>query len=203
MKKTILLIAVLAAALSVQAQPAASGSSAIPGAPSAAKKDLLQRLITLQQPALENMARNLAEQPARQMMGAAEQAMERVAEDKREAVAKKIQAEAQKYAEEAGTLAKDRATKLGQSSLTPLFDEKFTEDELRQLLVALETPAYKKYQAELPELSNAFAKKLIDDLSPVLDPKLKALEQSVAKALGIPLSGEAAEKPAGKSKAKK
>jgi uncharacterized protein len=201
MKKTILLIALLAGVLTAQAQPAAT--TAVPGAPSAAKKELLQKLIVLQQPALENMARNLAEQPARQMMGAAEQAMGNVAEDKRESVAKKIQGEAQKYAEEAGTIAKDKAIKLGQSSLTPLFDEKFTEDELRQLLVALENPAYKKYQAALPDLSNAFAEKLIADLRPVLDPKLKTLEQNVAKALGLPLPGEGAEKPAGKSKTKK
>jgi uncharacterized protein len=198
MKRTLMLIALLAGAvtLNVQAQTAA-----VPGAPSAAKKELLQRLMTLQQPALEGMAQSLAEQPARQMMGAAEQAMGQVPEAKREAVAKQIQADARKYSEEAGSIAKERAVKMGSSVLVPLFDEKFTEDELRQLLVALEAPAYKKYQAALPELSNTFAEKLIEDLRPVLNPKLKTLEQSVAKSLGISLSNDGAPaKPAGKAK---
>jgi uncharacterized protein len=196
MKKTLTMIALLAGCMAAQAQ-----NTAVPGAPSAAKKELLQRLITLQQPALENMAQGLAEQPARQMMGAAEQAMSQVPEAKREAVAKQIQADARKYSDEAGAIAKERASKMGASVLTPLFDEKFSEDELRQLLVSLEAPAYKKYQAALPELSNTFAEKLIEDLKPVLNPKLKTLEQNVAKALGIPSTGEpAASKPAGKSK---
>jgi uncharacterized protein len=201
MKKIIASIALAAlAAGPIAYAQTASANTAVPGAPSAAKKELLQRLMTLQQPALENMARNLAEQPVRQMMAAAEQAMPNVPEAKREAAAKQIQADAKKYSDEANGIVKERAAKLGQSVLTPLFDEKFTEDELRQLLVSLEAPAYKKYQAALPDLSNAFAEKLIEDLRPVLDPKLKALEQSVGKALGLDPAGGGSSKPAGKAK---
>lgn len=208
MKKSILMIAMMAGAVSSMAQ-STTPAAAVPGAPaasttatppSAAKRDLLQRLIALQQPALENMARNLAEQPVRQMLGAAEQALPRVPEAKREAAVAQIQAEARKYFDEAGSIVKDRSTKLGQTALLPMFDEKFSEDELRQLLVALEAPAYKKYQAALPELSNAFAQKLIVELRPALDPKLKTLEQSIASTLGVPLGEEST--PAEKKPAK-
>jgi uncharacterized protein len=217
MKKNALLITLISGLTSVgliplnsiaQAQnaPAAAATgTAVPGAPSAAKKELLQRLITLQQPGLENLARNLAEQPARQMMGAAEQALPRLPESKREAAIAQIQSDARKYAEDAGSLAKERSIKLSQTVLAPVFDEKFTEEELRQLLSALEAPAYKKYQAAVPDLSNIFADKIIADMRPTLEPKLKALEQNIAKSLGMPLSeteGEASPKPAGK-KAKK
>jgi len=207
-KKNLLLIALLTgAALTAQAQSTPAATPTAPAsppaaAPSPAKRDLLQRLMALQQPALENMARNLAEQPVRQMLGAAEQALPRVAESKREAAVAQIQGEARKYFDDASAVVKDRSAKLGQSALLPLFDEKFSEDELRQLLVALEAPAYKKYQTALPELSNAFAQKLIADLRPLLDPKLKVLEQNITAALGVPLDEGAApapEKKAGKS----
>jgi hypothetical protein len=205
MNKSFLTIALLAAAAATttaqaQSTPPAAGASA-PAVISPAKRDLLQRLITLQQPALENMARNLAEQPVRQMLGAAEQALPRVPEAKREAVVNQIQADARKYFDEAGVVVKDRSAKLGQTALVPLFDEKFSEDELRQLLVALEAPAYKKYQTALPELSNAFAQKLILDLRPVLDPKLKALEESIGKSLGVQTAAEGAAPAASKPKA--
>ncbi|MEY4561587.1 MAG: hypothetical protein RLZZ618_864 [Pseudomonadota bacterium] len=206
--KKILLTALLGAALAAQAQstPPAAPAAAPVAAPSAAKKELLNRLMVLQQPALEGMARNLAEQPARQMMAAAEQAMQRVPEEKREATAKQIETLARKYIEEAGPIAKEKATKVGQSALAPMFNDRFTEDELRQLLVALDSPAYKKYQQNLPEVSNGYLQQLVGEMRPALDPKLKSLETSVAAALGVPAQGAEAPKagkPAAAPKAKK
>ncbi len=197
--KKILLITLLGTALAAQAQntpaPAAPAAASVP-APSAAKKDLLNRLLALQQPALESTARNLAEQPMRQMLAAAEQALPRVPEDKREAAVKQIEGLAKKYAEEAAAVSKERSAKIAQSALLPLYNEKFSEDELRQLLVALEAPAYKKFQQAMPEAGNAFTQQLVTELRPVLDPKLKTLEASVASALGMTPNGEAPAKPA-------
>lgn len=201
LKKNILAIALLAAAAGAHAQstPAAPASASAPAAViSPAKRDLLQRLITLQQPALEGMARNLAEQPALQMLSAARQAMPGVPEAKREAVVAKIDGEARKYFEEANAVIKERAGKVGQAALLPLFDEKFSEDELRQLLVALEAPAYKKFQLLAPDMGNAFGQKVVADLRPVLDPKLKALEQTITSTLGVTpaADGQSGAKPA-------
>jgi hypothetical protein len=195
MKKS-LMIALLAGAAVTQAQaqvtPQAPAAAPAPvAAPSAAKKALLDRLVALQQPGLESMARGLAEQPLRQLMGAAQQALPRVPEDKREAAISKIEGLAKQYADDVGPLAKEKAAKLGQTALLPMLNERFSEDELRALLVALEAPAYKKYQAALPELGNAFTQQLVTELRPSLEPKLKTLEQQVASTLGLPANGEA------------
>jgi hypothetical protein len=186
-------MALLAGASLVHAQ-----NQNIPGAPpSAAKKELVQRLLTLQQPALESMARDLVERPARQMAGAADQALQtRVAPEKREAVAKQIQEQLRKYGDESSALVRDRAAKIGQASLAPLFEEKFSEDELRQLLAALEAPAYKKFQQSLSAFTTAYAQTLVKELEPVVEPKLKALEQSIAGALGVPNPAASAPKAA-------
>jgi quinol monooxygenase YgiN len=196
--KRLICLTLLAGASLAQAQN-------IPGAPaSPAKKELVQRLLTLQQPAFESLGRDLVERPARQMMGAAEQVLQtRIAPEKRDAIAKQIQEQARKYRDESGTLVRDRSTKVGQSSLGPIFEEKYTEDELRQLLAALESPAYKKFQQGLPEMTNAFAQTLVKDLEPAIEPKLKALEQSVGAALGVPPAQAASQPKASKPPAKK
>lgn len=186
--KRLIGLALVAATSLVQAQ-----NTAIPGAPtSAAKKELINRLLAIQQPALESMTRDLIERPARQMMGAAEEALEvRVAPEKRPEAVKKIQDLLNKYRDETTPLIKDRATKIGQQSLGAVFEEKYTEDELKQLLASLEAPAYKKFQQSLPELTNTYAQAVVKDLEPIVQPKVKTLEQGVAAALGVPPPGTA------------
>jgi len=168
-------------------------NQAIPNAPaSAAKKELVQRMVALQQPALDNMARNLAERPVRQMMSAADNAMQsRVPPEKRKAMGEQIEGEMRKFLDEAVPVVRDRAAKLGQTSLGPVFEEKFSEDELRQLLAALESPAYKKFQQNLPDLTNVFVQQLVADVEPTINPKLSALEQRVGAIInaGAPAPG--------------
>lgn len=204
MKKSLMIALLVGAATSpVLAQNTPAATPAPAAAPSAAKKQLLDRLVALQQPGLESMAIGLTEQPLRQMLGAAQQALGRVPEDKRQAAITQIEGLAKKYSDDMRPIAKDKAAKLGQSALGPMLNERFTEDELRQLLVALEAPAYKKYQAALPELGNAFTEQLVTELRPTVEPKMKALEQSVSSALGLPANGDAApakgKAPAGKA----
>ena len=103
MRRLLSLIA-LAATATVQAQ--GSGASA---PVSATKKALVQRVLKLQQPGIEALARQLAEQPAAAMVQQVQPALARVPADKREAVARDIQADIRKYADEATPLVRDRA----------------------------------------------------------------------------------------------
>ncbi|MDB5999220.1 MAG: hypothetical protein JWP52_919 [Rhizobacter sp.] len=171
----------LAAASLAHAQPASA-----PAASSPAKKELVARLLALQQPALDNMSRNLAEQPARQMLASAEQVLQnRIAADKREAVGKQIQADVRKYLDEVVPILNAQAQKIAQSQIAPALDERFTEDELKQLVSFLESPVSKKYQAAMPELSAQMIQKLVTDARPAVDPKVQGLERSIASSLGI------------------
>ena len=172
-------------------------NTAIPGAPaSPAKKEQVQRLLNIQQPALESMTRDLIERPARQMMAAAEEALEmRVPPEKRPEAVKKIQDLLNKYRDETTPLVRERAARIGQSSLGPAFEEKYTEEELKQLVSMLESPVYKKFQQSLPELTNLYAQAAVKDLQSVVEPKLKTLEQGVGAALGVTNNGAAAPAP--------
>ena len=62
--------------------------------PSAAKNELILKILQIQRPAVETLAAMLAQQPAQQMMQQAGIALQtRVAADKREALAKDIQSD--------------------------------------------------------------------------------------------------------------
>jgi hypothetical protein len=190
----------LAASLTVHAQGAASA----PPASSPAKKALVQKLLSLQQPAVEGLAVSLAEQPAMQLMQQAGMALQQMPGDKREAIAKDIQADARKYADETVPLMKDKAAKIGPGVLGPLLEERFNEDELKQVIAWMESPVSKKYQQLAPEMQRALSEKLVAETRTSIEPKLQALQDSMAKRLGVsaPPAPAAPAKPASAPKKK-
>lgn len=175
--KNIWLFALLALVGSAQAQT------------SAAKKELVAKVLQLQQPAIEQAARALAERPALLVLQQAGQALQtRVAADKREAMAKEIQADAKKYVEEAVPLVRERAVKLAPATIGAMLEERFTEDELKQLIGFMESPVNRKFAQMGAEMEKALVEKLVAETRSTIEPKLKSLEQSVAKRLGLPLA---------------
>ena len=151
-----------------------------------AKKALVARILKVQQPGIEGMSRSMVERPAVALMDRAGPALtERVAADKRDAIAKEIQADVKKYLDEAVPLVTSRAVRLAPSTIGSLLEEKFTEDELKQVTTFLESPAFNKYQQLTGEMQKVLAEKLLTDTRSVIDPKVVALEQSVSKRLGI------------------
>jgi len=166
------------------------------------KKELAAKVVQLQQPAIDNIARTLAAQTAQQVLQSAGQAMGNVAPEKREAVGKDIQAEVKKFHDDLEPVLRDRATKLAPATLGPLMEEKFTEDELKQVIAWLESTAAKKYQQLGNDLQSALAQKLVADTRPTVEPRLKTLETSLQKKLGLPPAPAAsgAAKPAAPAK---
>jgi len=190
LKKSLITLSFLALAAAAQAQT------------SPAKKDLVARILKSQQPAVEAIARSLVERPALEIMqGGMQYIQARVPKDKQEAAARDVQAEAQKYASETVPFAQQRAVALAPTTIGSLLEEKFTEDELRQIAAALENPALIKFQNALPEMQSALGEKLVADTRPTIEPKVNALDQAVQKRLGVPAQGAAA--PAAKPPAKK
>lgn len=158
-----------------------------------AKKELVVRILKQQQPGIEAMARNLAEQPAAEMMDRAGAALPaRVAADKREAVAQEIQADVKKYLDDATPLIQGRAVKLAPTTIGALLEEKFSEDELKQVLAIIESPVYNKFQQLGGDMQKVLVEKLVADTRAAIEPKVQALEQAIAKRLGITTPAKAA-----------
>jgi uncharacterized protein len=159
---------------------AANAALAQAAAPvSAAKKELVQKALKLQQAAIEALGNQIASQTAAQAMQAAGQALARVPADRREAVGKDVQAEVRKFFDETAPLLRERAAALAPSTVGAVLEEKFSEDELKVLVAWLESPVARKYQQLGPEMQQGLAQKLVADTRAQVEPKLRALEQSV------------------------
>ena len=180
------------AAFGVVGTAAAQTPPTPPASP--AKKELVQRLMRLQQSDVEGFARTVVERPAAQMMREAGLALQQqqAPQEKREAAARAIETEVKKYVDEAYPIVRDRALKLAPSTIGAVYEAKMTEDELKQLITWLESPTAKKYQSLATELRNNFSQKLIAEMPPILDPKLMALDGRIRTILGVPPAGASA-----------
>lgn len=180
-QKSLLILAIAATSTSVMAQS------------TPAKKEAVARILKVQQPGIENMARTLVQEPLLPLMDAAGAALQqRVAADKREALGKEIQADARKYADETTALVRDRALKLAPTTIGPLLEEKFTEDELKQLATMLESPVLAKFNSVGGEIQRALVEKVVADTRGQVEPKIRALEESIARRLGVSPNNAAA-----------
>ena len=184
------------------AQGASAPAAAASAAPvsSAAKRDLAKRWVALQQTSLDAAARSIVEAPARQLLGAADPVLRsKVPADKRDAMAKQLQDEARKYADDLTPVVRKRAQELAQSQMLPAVEEKYTEDELRQIVGFYESPVFKKLQQTQPPIEQALGQKLLAGVQPTVETKAKALQATMAKILGVspaPVGGSASA-PAG------
>ncbi|HMM87173.1 hypothetical protein [Azohydromonas sp.] len=157
------------------------------------KQDLVKKVLQLQQPGIENAARMVAEQPALMMMQQAAIALRsRVPEDKREAVAREIQADARKYADEAVPLLRQQAVKLAPTTIGPILEKEFSVEELKQLVSILESPVNRKFQQLGGDMQRALNEKLVADTRDEIEPKLRALQQSVGERLRVGAAGPGA-----------
>ena len=165
------------------------------------KKELVQKLIDVQQASLENTARGLTENPARQLVAAAQQVIvQGVPEDKREATAKQVDAEIKKYLDAANPIVRASTLKQSQAAVAPFIEEKFTDEELKQLVGMLDSPVLKKYQGLLPEMSKTLIDKVVADARPQVDPKLQATQNAIRTILDKATGGKLSQQQPQESK---
>lgn len=192
MKKLIVAVLFSSAALAHEQTP--------PPAPSpTAKKELVAKVIALQQPAVESLAREIVTRPAMQLAQAAASALLSVAPEKREALGKSIDADIKRFIDESAPILRERALKIAPATLGPILEEKLTEEDLKQVVAWLESATAKKYQQLAGELQQTLGQKLIGEAGPLLEPKLQALQQKVRASLGIPPATGAASSGGGKA----
>jgi uncharacterized protein len=203
MFKAILTAAALAATTLAQAQAQApkpasapAQTASAPAAPSAAKKELVARVLKLQQAGLENFGNNVAAAPLiqmRQQVGPVLQ--QRVPADKREALARDIEADMRKYYEEASPITRERAVALAPSTVGALLAERFSEAELKQIVATLESPVQRKFLTTMGEAQRTLSEQVVAESRAAIEPKVRALQESVSRRLSAAVPGAAASAP--------
>lgn len=165
--------------------------------PSPAKKALIDKIVALQQQGLaEGLAANIIQGPLSQLTQAGRAALQQVPADKREATAKAMDGDLKKFVEENVPYLKDKISKAVPNTASALLDERFNEDELKQILAWAESPVSQKFGLASVELQKAVAQKVMSEAGPTLDGRLKTLQANLAKQLGLQPPPAAAPKPA-------
>ncbi len=184
----------------VAATPASTPAATASAAPvSPAKKALVAQVLKLQQPGIDNLARNIAQQPAMQLLQQANGPLQQLPAERREAVARDIEADARKFVDEVTPIVRSHATKLMPTTVGSVLETRFSEDELRQIIAILESPTYRKFQSLDGEMQRSLAEKLMPEIRDDVGTKLRALQQATIKRLAPPASAPAS----GPSAAKK
>jgi uncharacterized protein len=179
MQKSVWSVLALVATATVVAMPGAAWSQAA----SPGKKELVAKLLSLQAPGVEQLATQIAQQPAINLVQQAGAVLQRVPQDKREALGRDIDADVRKYIEEATPIVRNRAVELSPLTVGTLLDERFSEDELRQIIATLESPTWRKFQGSAGDMQRALVERLVADTKGQVDPKLQALQRSIGDRL--------------------
>jgi predicted metal-dependent hydrolase len=106
-----------------------------------------------------------------------------VPRDKQEAVVKEVQSEIQKYLKDTVPQVRKSAQALAPSTIGAVLEAKLSEDELRQVVAILESPAYAKYQQLSNEMQNALQAKLVSATRATVEPRVQALEKALGERL--------------------
>jgi hypothetical protein len=147
------------------------------------KQELVTKVLELQRAAIENVGSRVAQVSAAQVMQVAAQAVARVPADKREALGKEIEAEVRRFHAEIEPLLRERALALAPSTVGTLLEQRFSEDELKQIVAWLQQPVSRKYQDLGAELDNSLGQKIVTDTRQSVEGKLKTLEVTLKKRL--------------------
>jgi hypothetical protein len=150
-----------------------------PAAQAASKKELVAKVVQLQMAEVENMARALTNQVMQPRVQAIGQALNKVPAEKRDVMGKEIQADLRKTAGEIEANLREKATKLAPAILSAALEEKFNEDELRQIASWLESPTARKFNQYGSEAQNTLVQKLVAESRASVEPKLQAFDDKV------------------------
>lgn len=162
----------LSCAALAQSQPAADAK------PSEAKARLIERVVALWHP--EDVSVMMVQRPATDALQQVRIALQgRVSAEKRDATIKDMAPDVQKYLDEAVPVVRESAKRATATTVVPMLNQNFSEDELKQLIALLESPVKKKFEQLLPQMERALGEKVAHDSRAVIDPKLQALTQAV------------------------
>ena len=165
------------------------------------KLEWATRAVALQQgPELERLIGQLADSAAQEILqNWGPKLQSDVPPAKREQAQTSLNAELKKYFNDVSKTISGKAGKTSANALIPAYMERFSLDELKQLVAFFESPVAKKYQLAAPELGNLFVKQLIEDARADITLRTRQFDEAAAKIIGsVPAPQEPA--PTNKSK---
>lgn len=178
MLKTSTAIAALILCGAAQLAGAADAPPTAPAGKSALAQQILQRLN------MDAIGETMLSAPVSDALLQARGLLQgRVATEKRDATMTELSAQARKFMADVGPVTRASADKLMPTTVQPMLTERFSEDELRQILAILDSPVRKKFEDMLPEMRKKLGESVAADTGPVVNPKLKSLQEDIGMRL--------------------
>ena len=147
------------------------------------KKELATKVVQLQISDYNRIGLQVANGTAQRIMQQAGAALGQLPPEKREAVAKDIQADVKKFYDNLSASLSAQAGKIALANVPATLEEKFSEDELKQLVTFLESPVSKKFGEAFGNSMGTVGEKLLADTRSSVEPKIKTLEDGIQKKL--------------------
>lgn len=173
--------------------PSAPAATATPA--SEAKRALAAQMVVFQRgPDMERMAYQLtsdAVQPLIERWGPRLEALPAPRQDK---AREQLNVELQALGNSVRKVIEEQMAKSADSALLDGYLERFSEDELKQLVAVFESSAFKKYQALAPELGKLWVKDVAEKSRSAVFAKDKDFDTKAAAIMGIDLSKSAPKK---------
>lgn len=156
---------------------AGAGHAAAPATP-ASHAELVARVLQLWN--IDSIGQSMLQVPVSDAIQQARAMLQgRAAPERRDAAMTDIVGEARKFMEEATPIARASADKLIPTTIAPMLAERFTDEELRQMIAILESPVKKKFETMLPEMQRRLGESVAADTRAVIDPKLQGLKERI------------------------
>lgn len=175
-------LSVLAFCIAGPAAQAAEAAKPAAAAMSPAKQKLVERVLELWH--IEALGQAMLQAPVADAVSQARVALQgRAAPEKRDAAMRDITEEANKFLKDSAPLVNDSAKRQLAGTVAPLLAERFTEDELKQLVALLESPVKKKFELLVPEVQKSLGEKIAAETKPQIEPKMKDLQQRIGMRL--------------------
>jgi uncharacterized protein len=173
-------------AAAVAPTPAASSSSSSSSNANAnAKLELAGKLVALQRgPDMERMVFQLTSSAVQPVIAKWAPELESMPKAKVEKAREQLNAELKTLSDATRKLIDTQMSKSADSALLPAYMERFSEEEMGQLLAMFESPIYKKYQRVAPELGNLWVKDVVENTRTAVEDSAKAFDAVATKIVG-------------------
>ncbi len=150
------------------------------------KLEWATKVVALQQgPELERLVNQLADSAAQDVLQEwAPKLQANVSKEKMDQARESLNTELKKYFDDVSKSINSKTAKVSSDALIPVYMQKFSLDELKQLVSFFESPAVKKYQVTAPELGNVFVQQLIEATRADVAARGKQFDDAAVKIIG-------------------
>ncbi len=150
------------------------------------KLEWAAKVVTLQQgPELERLVGQLADGATQEVLqNWGPRLQSDVPKAKLQQATDDLNTELKKYYSDVSNAINSKVAKVSADALIPAYMERFTLDELKQLVAFFESPAIRKYQGSAPELGNLFVKQLIEATRADVTARVRQFDDAATKIVG-------------------